>query len=141
MIRRSFDGDLLNRLVNHPDVRPDVGGDGVSVLDLKPLAEDDKNYLLLGPAGGFLYTWGAPATFEVHTFILPEGRGPQAFALARESVEYMVSAGADHLWTRVERGARHTRIFTMKAGFKPCGEQTLDLGGGPVLYDLFNWRA
>lgn len=141
MIQRSFDGELLNAIVNDPAVRPDVGGDGESWLDLTPVSGDEKNYLLLGAAGGFLATWTAPETYEIHTFILPRGRGQQAFELAREGLDYMIANGATHLWTRVERKARHTRIFTLRAGFKPCGEQLLDFGGGPVLYDLFSWRA
>ena len=140
MMTRSHDPERLNELVNHPAVRPDVGGDGESHLDLAAVLADEQNVLLLGPAGGFLATWTAPETYEIHTFILPDGRGPQAFDLARQGKAWMTEHGATHLWTRVNRQHRHTRLFTLKAGFKPCGEQTLDLGGGPVLYDLYNWR-
>jgi hypothetical protein len=140
MIERCFDAVLLNALVNDPAIRPDVGGDGESYLDLTAVLAEDRNVLLVGTAGGFLATWTAPETYEVHTFILPHGRGPQAFALAREGQAWMQAHGATHLWTRVDRKHRHTRLFTLRAGFKPCGEQTLDLGGGPTLYDLFSWR-
>lgn len=141
MIARSFDGAFANRLVNHPDIRPFVGGDPEQPLDLQPIVENDWNYFLTGPAGGFLGVWTAPETYEVHTFILPSGRGPKAASLARLAITYMVNEGARHLWTRVARDARNVRMFTLRAGFRPCGEQTLDLGIGPVLYDLFNWRA
>jgi hypothetical protein len=140
MISRSFDGDRLNYLVNHPTIRPFVGGDPATTLDLAPIAADDKNYLLLSDHGGFLCTWSAPGTYEVHTFVLPEGRGRAAYQLAIEGREYMASIGASHLWTRVERGAENVRRFTLAAGFSPCGEQVLDLGAGPTTYDLFNWR-
>ena len=81
MIHRSFDPERANKLINHPAVRPFVGGDGESYLDLTAIIEDRKNYLLLGPHGGFLATWSAPNTYEIHTFILPEGRGQAARGL------------------------------------------------------------
>lgn len=140
MIVRSFDGDKLNAIINNPKVRPDIGGDGESYLDLSGIVADEKNILLLGKAGGFLCTWCAPDTYEVHTFIMPEGRGPDAFALANEGRDWMEANGATHLWTRVNQDHRHTRLFTLKAGFRPCGSQVLDFGGGPTAYDLFNWR-
>lgn len=140
MIERSFDAVRLNSLVNDPGIRPDIGGDGESYIDLSQVVADEQNVLLLSEAGGFLCTWTAPDTYEVHTFILPSARGPAAFELAREGREWMFRHGCDHLWTRVDRRHRHTKLFTLKAGFRPCGEQTLDLGGGPVLYDLYNWR-
>ena len=141
MIVRSFDADLLNDLVNHPTVRPFVGGDPTVYLDLSALIADDKNYALLGPHGGFFFTWSAPGTYEIHTFILPEGRGPQARDLALEARAYMATQGANHLWTRVERGAENVRKFTLAGGLIPCGEQVLDLGAGPTTYDLFHWRT
>jgi hypothetical protein len=141
VIARSFDADRLNDLVNHPAIRPYVGGDPEAYLDLSHLIADDKNIALLGDHGGFFATWTAPHTYEVHTFILPEGRGRAAYELAREGRDYMTSHGANHLWTRVQRGAENVKRFTLAGGFKPCGEQVLDLGAGPTTYDLCHWRA
>lgn len=140
MIERSYDGKRLNYLVNHETIRPDIGGDGKSFIDLAGQLQD-WNYFLKGDFGGFFCVWSAPGTFEIHTFILPEGRGEWAFEFAAEGREYMAREGATHLWTRVPEKARHTRLFTLRAGFKPCGAQVLDMGGGPVAYDLFDWRA
>lgn len=137
MIERVFDGELLNVLVNHPAIRPDVGGDGASFIDLGPVVANHENYALLGPHGGFVATWTAPHTYEVHTFILPEGRGRPAYDLAQEFLSVMASEGAEIIWTRVAKTMPHVRRFTLKAGFHPCGEQVCDFGGGPTHYDLF----
>lgn len=139
MIARSYDGERLNELVNDPAIRPFVGGDGKSYIDLAAHLSAE-NYYLSGEYGGFFCQWTAPQTYEIHTFVLPEGRGAWAAQFARAGRDFMEGEGASHLWTRVEDGARNVKAFTLRAGFKPCGEQTLDLGGGPVRYELLNWR-
>lgn len=140
MMRRCFDAVRINALVNDPSIRPFVGGDGSSHVDLTAVVEDRQNIFLLGAHGGFAFTWSAPRTYEVHTFILPEGRGPEALELALTARGWMEEHFADHLWTRVHPDAANVRAFTLKAGFRPAGEHTIDLGGGPVTYELFDWR-
>lgn len=140
MMERCFDADRINALVNDPSIRPHVGGDGKSWLDLSAAVADEQNVFLLGEHGGFAFTWSAPRTYEVHTFILPAGRGKWARAAARFARDLMEADYADHLWTRVAPEAANVRAFTLLNGFKPAGQHTIDLGGGPVTYDLFDWR-
>jgi hypothetical protein len=141
VIRRTFDAARVNELVNHPTIRPHVGGDPETELDLTAAVVSRDNVFLLGDHGGFAFIWTAPGTYEVHTFILPEGRGQEALTLAMAARSAMADMwGADHLWTRVHPKAANVRAFTLKAGFKRAGRQTIDLGTGPVTYDLFNWR-
>lgn len=109
-------------------------------IDLTSAVADRANYFLDGEYGGFACTWSAPGTYEVHTFIVPEGRGEWATRFAKDGKDYMAEHGADHLWTRVHPEAKHVRAFTLKAGFRPAGTHTIDLGLGPVTYDLFDWR-
>lgn len=140
MIERCFDASRINALVNDPSIRPHVGGDGESFIDLSAAVADEQNVFLLGEHGGFAFTWSAPRTYEVHTFILPEGRGKWARAVARLARDWMEADFADHLWTRVAPEAVNVRAFTLLNGFKPAGQHTIDLGHGPVTYDLFDWR-
>lgn len=122
-------------------LRPDLGGDGKSVIDLTEALADQDNHCLLGEHGGFFLDWCAPQTYEIHAFILPEGRGPPAYQLIAETLEYMTDCGANHIFARILPTARHTRIFARQAGFKPCGSQIIDLGAGPVDYNLYHWRT
>lgn len=141
MIARSFDADRINELVNHPSIRPHIGGDPETALDLTAAAHDRANVFLLGDHGGFAFTWSAPGVFEVHTFILPEGRGPWAREAADTALRSMADAfGATHVWTRVHPDAGNVRAFAMRAGMNPAGSHTIDLGAGPVTYDLLDWR-
>lgn len=141
MMQRCFDADRINALFNHPSIRPHIGGDGESPLDLTAAVNDRQNIFLLGEHGGFSFCWSAPRTYEIHTAILPEGRGPAALELALTARGWMEEHFADHLWTRVHPDAANVRAFTLKAGLRPSGQHTIDLGAGPVTYDLFDWRA
>ena len=133
---RTFDAELVNAIVNHPAVRPFVGGDGESELDLTEAVQNKDNIAYANDSGGFLFMWTAPRCYEVHTFILPEGRGRKAYEFAREARDYMEEQGALHLWTRVKPEAENVRRFTLAAGFEPAGVNIVD----GETYDLFDWR-
>lgn len=141
MIERSFDSDRINELINHPTIRPHIGGDGISSVDTTSAVADRQNFFLLGRHGGFSFSWAGPKAYEIHTFILPEGRGREAYRLVREAVDFMAATGALHIWTRILPDAVNVRRFALSAGFKPAGKHTIDMGLGPVTYDLFEWRA
>lgn len=142
MIGRTFDPTLVNRFINDPDVRPFVGGDITTALDLTGAVQDQANIFLLGEHGGFAFIWSAPSTYEVHTFITPSGRGAWAASAALTARGLMATEhGADRLWTRVPSEAGNVRRFTTAAGFSPVGRQTRDFGAGPADFDLYEWRA
>lgn len=141
MIERSFDAEIINALVNHPAIRPHVGGDPSVPIDLTAAVGNTDNYFLLGDHGGFACSWTAPKTYEIHTFVRPEGRGKWAYQLARAGRDYMEAIGATHLWTRVHPDAENVKRFTLAAGFKPAGSHTVDFGIGPQIYDLYDWRT
>lgn len=137
-LRRHFDARRLNELANHPEIRPTCGGDGKSPLDFSAFVADRKNYAMVWDHGAFLFYWSAPQTYEVHIMVEPEGRGLAAYAKAAEGIVYMVSQGMERLWARVsDNGPRH---YTTQAGFTKCGTDTLDIGFGPVTYDLYHWK-
>lgn len=141
MLERSFDGAAINRLVNDPTIRPFVGGDISQPLDLSS-AIIERNVFLLGEHGGFALIWTSPATFEVHTFILPSGRGRWALRATQVGIAIMKDwFGAKQLWTRVEENAAATRLFTRAAGMWPAGREIFDIGGGPKIYQIYEWRT
>lgn len=134
---RTFDAARINYLINHETIRPTCGGDITQPIDFSPLVADADNIFLDGEHGGLAFIWTAPFTYEVHVYLLPKGRGKWGFEFALEARDYMKDH-AKMLWARVDSPA--LRLFTMKAGFKPCGQQTIDIGQGPVTYDLYNWE-
>ena len=140
MIERTYSADIINYLVNHPSVRPFVGGDINEPQDLGAPIADEQNYFLIGEHGGFALIWSAPRVYEVHTFILPEGRGKWARDAVKAMLAYMTEYSS-FIWTHVHPDAANVRIFTLRAGFKPSGSHRLDLGAGPVDYLTYIWRV
>ena len=141
MIEETRDAARLNFLVNHPEIRPFVGGDVNQPIDLSSAIDDNANIFLRGEHGAFCCSWTGPGVYEVHTLILPEGRGKWAYEFAKAGRLHMVELGARHLWTCVHPDAANVRFFTLRAGFRPAGTRIRDLGAGPVAYDIFDWRA
>jgi hypothetical protein len=140
-LERCFDAERLNALVNHPDIRPHVGGDPDFPIDLTG-ALVGRNVFLLGEYGGFGLTWCAPGVYEVHTFILPQGRGAWALAAVRTGLAIMQAAySASHIWTRVKPDAKAVRMFTRAAGFAHVGREEFDIGVGPEPFEIYEWRA
>lgn len=136
LLERSFDIERINGLVNNPVIRPHIGGDGESFIDLSDAVDDRGNWFLIGEHGGFSCCWTGPGVFEVHTFIETSGRGAWAKRAAIEGSLMMREAGAWMLWTRVQPDAENVRLFTLAAGMKPEGQHTL-MG---VTYDIFARR-
>jgi RimJ/RimL family protein N-acetyltransferase len=129
-IARTFDARRLNALAS-------LTGNPV---DLSCFVADEKHIALAWERGSYLFLWTAPHTYEVHIAVLPDGRGREAYRMAREAISYMASIGAEKLWARVRPDAPQIRHFASSAGFKRCGSDRLDLGNGPIPFDLYELK-
>ncbi len=89
-VAREFSADRLNAVVNHPEVRPWVGGAGR--LDLSGMIADPRNILLMRDGGGCLFQWLDAGYYEVHTQFVPETRGPEALRAVRDALWFMFTA-------------------------------------------------
>lgn len=128
MLEKSHNIELINAVVNHPDVRPFVGP-GDDMLDLAPLVARPENWFLLGEYGGFGLIWSAPRVHEIHTFILPAGRGRWAKDAAQELIAFAHKNDDIMVWTKVPPDQKNVELFTRAAGLKPTGMEveTFDL--------------
>lgn len=135
LLSLSRDSEAINAVVNHPAVRPFVGPVDLGPVDLSPLVDRPENLFPFSEFGGFMFGWTAPATREVHTFFLPEGRGEWAKAARSEAIEIAREAGTKVLWTRVPLDAPHVEHFARGGGMLPTGE-TIETFGAP--YAVFS---
>lgn len=122
MLARSFDADKINAVVNHPAVLPFVGGVEGEELDLSPLVERPEHWFLMDEHGGFMLAWSAPATREVHTFVLPEGRGQWAADRRAEMLDYARDNGTRVLWTKIPDELPHVERFARQGGMRPTND-------------------
>lgn len=139
MIARSFDAERVNRLVNDAAIRPYVGGKIDQRLDLSQAVSDQNNWFLLGEHGGFAYVLTGLREYEVHTFVLPYGRGKWAMQAAAAGLA-TIAPMADRIWTRIAPHASNVRAFAVRNQFKQVGTEACDLGKGPETFDIFEWR-
>lgn len=119
IVSRSFDAARFNEIHNHPDVRPWIANDVDGEVNLTPLIEDRRNILLLGEHGGCLFLYLQPGVYEVHTAVLPEGRGPWMRALSEAVAWYIFTAtNAYEVVTRVPAGHLAAKAAADAQGFR-----------------------
>lgn len=120
MISRHTDARLLNEIANDPGVRPWIGNPELGALDLSPVAADERNYVLLGPHGGFVCLFLGEGVYECHALFRKEGRGEGALQVAREGADFMFCATpCIEILTRVPDGHVATKMLAEKIGFRP----------------------
>jgi hypothetical protein len=140
---REFSAKQINQVLNHPAVRPDVADLGSGVLDLSPVLANKNNILLMGQYGGCLCYCAQPGLYEVHTQVLPEGRGEWALAFVRAGARWMFThTGAYEIMTRVSHGNVAAKALTIAAGMRH--EFTRDDGpsfrGSNPPCDIYSYR-
>lgn len=121
-------------MVNDPAVRPFVGPEDIGELDFAPLIRPE-NWVLMGEHGGFALLWSAPGVYEVHTFVLPSGRGQWARQAASDGIAYARENGARMLWTRVPPDLPHVAAYAKGMGMSPTGGAIETFG---VPYDILS---
>lgn len=135
MIERVFDASFANRVINDPEVRPFVGP-GDFDADIGPLVDNPENWLLMGEYGGFLLIRTHAKAHEIHTFILPEGRGKWAREAAQALLDFARKNGDNMVWTKVPTEQKNVEVFTRRAGLKPTGEETEMFGKSYKIFRL-----
>ena len=116
MLRRTFDPAFLNSVINHPDVRPWVHGEGD--LDVTETVRNPDNYALVTDGGGFILMCHEPGIYEVHSQFLPEGRRYTRRAM-RTGFDYMFTrTDCERVITQVPDNNPAAAALAMKAGFR-----------------------
>lgn len=127
-IKRSFNPEIVNSIVRHPDVFSFVKDDSITEpkdFDCTGILSDSRNISLLviddsGEAQGvFILIAINDSTFEVHTNLLSSCRGADAIAAANMASEFMfISTPCARIVTRVPEFNRAALSFSKKNGFQ-----------------------
>lgn len=121
MLDRSYDAERINIVINDPYVRPFVGGVELGDIDITNAVERPENWFLMGEHGGFGLIWTAPNAHEVHTFILPSGRGKWATDAAKAMIDFARKNGDTMLWTKIPIKLKHVGAYARMMGMKTTG--------------------
>jgi anthranilate/para-aminobenzoate synthase component I len=115
-LTRTFDATFLNRVVNHPEVRPWLGGDGA--IDLTAIIENPENVVLVNEHGGWIITKIDVGLYEAHSQFLPEGRNAALIDDMREGLRYLFTAtDCVELLTKVPDNNKAADGLAQRAGF------------------------
>lgn len=119
MIRRTFDASFLNVVVNHPEVRPWLAGEGP--LDLTQAVLNPANYVLVTEGGGFVLMRHEPSRYEVHTQFLP---GYGACEAMIEAQEWMFTrSDCEAIVSKVPRANKAAKGLAIKGGLRTIFER------------------
>lgn len=117
MIRENRDPVFWNRIANDPSVRPQVGA-GTEALDLTD--QLSRSLAFADDHGGFIFEPHEIGRYELHTLILPEGRGRAvlpAFAIAARLL--FAATDCTEIVTKTAGSNRAAAIMARRAGFRP----------------------
>lgn len=118
-IERATSAERINAILNHPDVRPWVADVAEGKLDVSAQVADVGNVCLVGEHGAFFCFKFFPGTYEVHTQILPEGRGKWARDFAVAGAHYMFTeTDCVEILTRVPEGHVSAAALSRAMGFR-----------------------
>lgn len=120
-IRRTFDADAANQILNHPEVRPWVADMKEGPIDITGHAKSQTNILLLGDdnKGCQLFFKIMEGIYEVHTAILPEARGQWAKDFVEATRHYVFTrTDCAEVMTRVPEGHKAAEAIAKHVGMK-----------------------
>lgn len=104
-IARQLDAKFVNRVINDPSVYEWIRGPLKGEIDVSPLVEDISNVLLTGEHGCMMFIHQQPGLYDMHTQMLPSGRGKWCLKFTREALRWMFTrTTAVELTTRVPSG-------------------------------------
>lgn len=118
-ITREFDATRINIVLNHADVRPFVADMAEGYIDMSKQVANNNNVLLMGEHGGCFFYQIMDGLYEVHTQILPAGRGAwtKGFLLAVRNYIY-TQTNAIEVLTRIPGGNKGARLAAESVGMK-----------------------
>lgn len=118
-IQREFNADRINLILNDPEIRPWVADMSEGVLDISKQVANTNNVLLMGEFGGCYFAKLTSTMYEVHTQVLPEGRGAWVKDFLRAVRHYIFTrTDAVEVVTRVPLGHAGAKYAAKYVGMK-----------------------
>jgi RimJ/RimL family protein N-acetyltransferase len=135
--------DMVYEILTDPSVFDWISDDGSRLSDMDLLVEaylsNDRIYVLMpNDLSVFLAVPTNFVTYEIHTNILPEGRGKMAVLAANECTEWMFrNTPCMKLSTWVPENNRKAKMFALLCGMRVEGNSRLSFLKDGKLQDQF----
>jgi hypothetical protein len=119
-VERTTDAARVAAVFNHPEVRPWAGKPDAGPLDFSDFLANLDNVALATDHACFLFKRDEPGRYELHTGIVPEGRGAAVIPAASAAFRWMfVHTDCVELVTQIAGSNRPADLMARRAGFKP----------------------
>jgi len=124
MLIRTTDATEINRIFNHPAVRPFAVEATEKEVDLSSAVANPVNVSLVGEHGAVVFFKYCDGIYEAHANAVPEGRGEWMRAFTAMALDYVFCAtDAVEVLTRVPEGNLASKTLAMMVGMRPQFEQ------------------
>jgi len=124
MLTRTTDATEINRIFNHPAVRPFAVESPEREVDLSAAVGNPVNVSLVGEHGAVVFFKYCEGIYEAHANAVPEGRGEWMKEFTGAALNYAFCAtDAVEILTRVPEGNLPSKTLAMMIGMRPQFEQ------------------
>lgn len=140
-VERSYDAIWANRVSNDPAVYPWVKGYLTGPIDLTGVAANRANVVLCGEHGFQVYAQHTAGAFEVHTSVLPSGRGQWTLDFVRACLHWMFTrTGAVEFYTLCPKGNVPALVLAKAIGgkYEATRERGWIMDRDPIPADVYS---
>lgn len=124
MLMRTTDATDINRIFNHPAVRPFAVENDDQDVDLSAVVANPVNVSLVGEHGAIVFLKYCEGIYEVHADALPEGRGAWMKEFTTHAIAYVFFAtDAVEMITQVPEGNIASKALVTMMGGRPQFER------------------
>lgn len=115
-MKRATSPEFFLACCNHPRIRPYIGGDGQSVVEMDP-ARWERSYVLEWPDGCIAFERISPGVYSAHWAFLPGAT--QVVAKGKQALRWLFGRGAERVVGKTPLRFRHAIRAARAAGMKP----------------------
>ncbi len=125
MIRLTYDMDIVNVILQHPDIWKNVAPAGVQPFDIYTLP--NIMHFLVNDGDGVIIVHPFRDSCKIHPAILPEKRGKLAYDAVENACQFMFDWGYSSIYAEIDPKLKHVTLFARQMGFKLIESNDRDL--------------
>ena len=123
MITQTFNMDIVNSILSHPSIWPEISD--VEPFDVAYMP--DVLYFLMNEADGVVIFHPFRDGCKIHPNVIPEKRGKAAYKAVDDACKEMFSRGYPCIYAEIDRKLVHVIRFAKALGFNVLESNDRDL--------------